>query len=177
MYLVSQQVILLDFAYTWNESWVRWSEEADNEQKQSLWLIGLVAVSVFLFSGSLTVVGIMFWQFQGCPDSTAILSLTIVLCVMVTTFQLFISDDGSLLTSAIMTAYATYICYSAVILNPDTTCNPTLSTGYQTISKAVGIGILILSLTWSTRTTIHKIKEARGFETVVTQVHLFESLK
>ena len=177
LYLVSQQVILLDFAYTWNESWVRWSEEADNEQKQSLWLIGLVAVSVFLFSGSLTVVGIMFWQFQGCPDSTAILSLTIVLCVMVTTFQLFISDDGSLLTSAIMTAYATYICYSAVILNPDTTCNPTLSTGYQTISKAVGIGILILSLTWSTRTTIHKIKEARGFETVVTQVHLFESLK
>ena len=172
LYLVSQQVILLDFAYTWNEAWVRWSEEAENEQKQSLWLIGLVAVSVFLFSGSLTVVGIMFWQFQGCPDSTAILSLTIVLCVMVTTFQLFISDDGYLLTSAIMTAYATYICYSAVILNPDTTCNPTLSTGYQTISKAVGIGILILSLTWSTRTTVRKIKEARGFDTVVTQVHL-----
>jgi hypothetical protein len=165
MYLVSQQVILLDFAYTWNEQWVRWSEEADAEGSGNAraWLVGLVVVSLTLFAGSLAVIGVLFWQFQGCPDSTAIISLTLILSVVVTVFQLFVSDDGSLLTSSIMTAYATYICYSAVILNPNTACNPTLSTGYQTISKGIGIGILILSLAWATHTTIAKIKEGSGF--------------
>lgn len=165
VYLISQQIILLDFAYTLNEQWVKWSEEEETEENARVWLVGLICISVFLFSGSLAVIGIMFWQFQGCPDSTAIISLTIVFCTIATAFQLFFSDEGSLLTSAVMTTYATYICYSAVILNPNTTCNPTLSSGYQTVSKAVGIGILILSLAWSTKTTVHKIKEGRGVDT------------
>jgi hypothetical protein len=52
-----------------------------------------------------------------------------------------------------MTAYATYICYSAVTLNPDDQCNPTLSSGYQTLSAAIGMGITVVSLTWTMHST------------------------
>ena len=76
----------------------------------------------------------MFWQFSGCTDSTVIISLTLCLSVLATILQLFASEVGSVLTSGIVTSYATYVCYSAVTLNPDSACNPTLQTGYQTLS-------------------------------------------
>lgn len=47
--------------------------------------------------------------------------------------------------------YATYICYSAVTLNPRSECNPTIDTGYQTVSRAIGMAITVVSMTWSTR--------------------------
>lgn len=76
----------------------------------------------------------MFWQFSGCTNSAVILSLTLVLSLLATSLQLFVTEEGSVLTSAIMTGYATYVCYSAVTLNPDYSCNPTLQSGYQTLS-------------------------------------------
>jgi hypothetical protein len=153
-YLIFQQVVLIDFTYTWNERWVRFSEEHDGDSGGKCWLTGLIVISFLLFAGSLSVIGVMFWQFSGpeCADSNAILSLTLILPFLATMMQLFASSEGSILTSAIITAYATYICYSAVILNPKDVCNPTLSTGYQTVSQGIGMGITVLSMTWATRT-------------------------
>ena len=134
-YLMIQQVILLDFAYTWNDKWVKHSEEAGEGGCGNLWLIFLLVVSVILILFSCAVIGIMFWQFGKCSDSLVILSLTVILCVLSCVQQIFFSDEGSIMTSAIIVSYATYVCYSAVTLNPNTTCNPTISTGYQTVSQ------------------------------------------
>jgi hypothetical protein len=56
-----------------------------------------------------------------------------------------------------MTAYATYICYAAITLNPNTSCNPTISTRYQTVSEVIGMFILVLSLTWTTYSVVLKV--------------------
>jgi uncharacterized membrane protein YGL010W len=118
------------------------------------WLIGLVVSSAVMFAGSISVLGVMYWQFSGehCESNNAILSLTLILCLMATIFQLTLNSEFSLLTSAVMTAYATYICYSALVLNPNHSCNPSLSSSYQTVSEAIGIGITVLSVTWATHT-------------------------
>lgn len=138
-YLIIQQIILLDFAYTWNERMVKWSEEDAVHGYGTIWLVILIFLSFLLIGGSMAVIGIMYWQFGNkiCSDTLAILSLTLVLCFIATFLQVFVSDEGSMLTSAIIIAYSTYICYSAVTLNPNPVCNPTLSTGYQTVSQVL----------------------------------------
>ena len=131
-FLILQQIILLDVAYSWNERWVAYAT-VDGE-KGNKYLYGIIVFSLILFSGSITVIGLLFWQFDQCASNNVIISLTLVLSFIATVVQLFFTDQGSLLTSAIMTAYATYVCYSSVTLNPDPYCNPTLNSGYQTIS-------------------------------------------
>jgi hypothetical protein len=132
LYLILQQIILLDMAYSWNERWVAYS--TTDGEKGTRWLRGLVLISATLYIGSFIFIGIMFWQFKGCSDNDAIISITLVLPLIATVIQIFFSEEGSILISAIMTAYATYVCYSAVSLNPNLTCNPTIATSYQTIS-------------------------------------------
>jgi hypothetical protein len=130
---------LIDFAFAWNERWVAFSLEMDEAKGGNFWLAGLLIISCLGFAGAISAMGVMFWQFSGtgCDDNNAILSLTVILCFIVTMAQIFGSEHGSLLTSAIMTCYATYVCFSAVTLNPSSACNPTLSTGYQTVSQVI----------------------------------------
>ena len=104
-------------------------------------LLALILLSVYSSLRSFCVVltchidlGVMFWQFSGCSDSLAIMIITLLLSIIATIIQIFVSDVGSVLTSAIVAGYATYVCYSSVTLNPDATCNPTLQTGYQTVA-------------------------------------------
>lgn len=131
-YLILQQIILIDLAFSWNQKWLDYATEEG--EKGKFWLGGILFFSFIFFAGAYAAIGVMYWQFQGCSDTAVILSLTIILTVIATAIQLFLSDEGSILTSAIMTAYAAYICYSAIVLNPDESCNPSLNTGYQTLS-------------------------------------------
>lgn len=116
--------------------------------------MGLVVVSVLVYAASFSALGVMFWQFSGdsCPDNNVILALTLVFSVLATVFQLCWNEHYSLLTSAVMCGYAVYVCYAAITLNPDHMCNGSMDSGYQTVSSAIGMGIMVISLTWATYT-------------------------
>lgn len=159
LFIILQQIILLDMAYIWNERWVDMSTREDSN---SLYLTGLLSFSAILFMGSYAAIGIMFWQFD-CPDAAAIISLTLILTFFATVIQLF-GEHGSLLTSAIVTAYATYVCFSAVTKNPNSECNPTLGGGSQTASIVIGVLLSILSLSWTTLTTVKRVRELSADE-------------
>jgi len=58
-------------------------------------------------------------------------------------------DEGSVLTSAVMTTYSIYLCYSAVSNNPDSSCNPTIGQD-SVLSVILGIGCIIASMVWTT---------------------------
>lgn len=150
-FLILQQIILLDLAYTWNERWVGYAD-GDGERGR-YWLGVLVFISLILYMGSYAVLGILYWQFTGCDNTIVIISLTVAFTLIATMIQLFFSDQGSILTSGIMTAYATYVCYSAVILNPSSSCNPSLHSSYQTVSAIIGIILTVISLLWTTYNT------------------------
>ncbi len=149
-YVILQQIILIDFAYNWNDSWVNKAEEHGGNK----WLIILLVTCFVLIGGSYSAIGVMFWQFGHCDSAEVILSLTVVLPTLALIYQVFfVEKRASLLTSAIMMAYATYVCYSALTLNPDKSCNPTIATKYQTLSTVIGMVILVLSMTYSTSNT------------------------
>lgn len=157
-YLIIQQIILIDFAYFWNDKWVKWSEEDVEHGYGNYWLAALLFIAFILIGGSISILGVMYWQFD-CSDTKVIISLTVVLCFIATMIQIFVSDEGSVMTSAIIIAYSTYVCYSSITLEPFPQCNPTISTGYQIVSQAIGMGLLIISLIWSSFESTGKMKE------------------
>lgn len=101
----------------------------------------------------------MYWQFKGCVQPEVIISLTVCFTFIASIIQLFFSLEGTIMTSAIMTLYCTYVCYSAIILNPNGSCNPALHSGYQTLSAAIGIVLTVISLLWATYSTVKKIPQ------------------
>eukprot|EP01032_Pedospumella_encystans_P022624 gene22624-25630_t len=107
LYLILQQIILLDLAYSWNEQWVEYS--TTDGEKGKRWLVGILAFSAMFYIGSFVFIGLMYWQFDGCTDNAVIISITLALPILATLLQTFFTDEGSILTSAIMTAYATYV--------------------------------------------------------------------
>ena len=147
-FVVIQQVIILDLAYNWNESWVEKSNSAETEQDGKRWLAAILVSCAMLFTTTLVGIGLLFWGFGGCASNEAFIAITLILSIVLTLLQLFASDEGSLLSSAVICVYGTYLCYTAVALNPNEACNPHL--GQEDVLGIVfGISITFMSLGWT----------------------------
>lgn len=149
MFIVVQQIVFLDMAFNWNDNWVDRSNKAEAEERGSgkKWLMAILVTCVFLFLGSLVAIGLMFHFFGGCTISNVFIAVTLILSVLVTVAQLT-GEEGSLLASAITTAYATYLCFSSLSRNPNESCNPKL--GEEDFTGIVlGIGVTMISLGWT----------------------------
>lgn len=157
-FIIVQSLIVIDVAYSWNEKWLEYSNELNGGE---VWKTGLMIVSIALFTLSGISIGVMFEYFSGCPDNDVILSLTVIGPFICTVTQIFYTEDNaSLLTSAIMTTYITYICYASITLNPDVECNPTLATKYQTLSTILGLSVTAIGILWTGYTAIQRIPAA-----------------
>ena len=156
IFIILQQIILIDFAYIWNEKWVNFATEVG----RSFYLYVLVIISIGLYVISATSIAFMFIWFSksNCPSNDIILSLTVIFSSFATIYSLFFTDRGSLLTSAIIVIYATYVCFSSIALNPNVKCNPTLGTDSQDYSQIAGMFITFISLSWTAWTTVRKVQ-------------------
>ena len=114
LFIIVQQIIFVDLAYNWNDSWVERSNAAEAEETGSgkKWLYAILVSCMFLFIGSIVAWGLLFHFFGGCTTNTVFITVTVVFCVLITGAQLS-GEEGSLLASGIVTAYATSLCYSA----------------------------------------------------------------
>jgi len=151
IFILLQQVILVDIAYNWNSAWLDRSDKAELEEgpgKGKKWLAAILIACGILFAASLAGIIIMFIYFRGCATNDAFISITLVMTLLCTVVQLTTSDTGSLLTSGCMAIYATYLCGAAVSKNPDAECNPKLGES-STWSIVIGLLIAFISLMWA----------------------------
>jgi len=148
-FIVIEQIILIDVAYNWNESWVELSNEADRIEYGSgvLWLRAIIAMCVVMYGASLTGIWLLYHFFSGCPENNAVITLTLIGVVAITVVQLS-GTEGSLLTSSVISAYATYLAYSLVSKNPDGRCNPQLGTN-DAWGISIGLALTAISLAWT----------------------------
>lgn len=149
LFLIMQQIILIDLAYAWNETWVENSVNADSIDygSGSKWLIAIVLAIVVLYSGCLVAFILLFQNFTGCPTNTALIWVTLLLIVGITTIQLN-SEGGNLLTSAVLSTYAVYLLISAVSHNPNAECNPFIGDS-GSFEIVIGLFLTFLSLVWT----------------------------
>lgn len=120
IFLVLQIILLIDFAYSWNDSWTR--EDKD-------WKIGIIAVSVTGYLSCLVAAIVLFVHFTtepgaDCSMERGFIVTTIVLTLIFTLISVSETcEHGALLPSTVCTSYCYWLLYSALADDPST-CNP-----------------------------------------------------
>jgi hypothetical protein len=151
MFNIFQQVILIDVAYNWNESWLSKSDQAEADEgvgKGKKWLGAILASCAVLYIGSITGIILMYIYFGGCSTNDAFITITLIMSLICTIVQLRFSENGSLLSSGCMTAYATYLCGVACSKNSNAECNPKL--GETSVGNIImGLLLATMSLLWT----------------------------
>jgi len=114
VFVIVQQAIIRDVAFNWNESWVDSSDRAETEELKKRCLGAILASCVFLFASTFVGIGFLFTYYgAGCTEYEIFISLTLLFSIGSTAVQLTMSEEGSLLSSAIIACYGTYLCFAA----------------------------------------------------------------
>jgi len=145
-FLLMQVLLLIDFGYSWNEKWIEYDEASDNESCCG-WKLAVLLSAALLYIGSITSWVLMFLWFgpQNCPGQQTLISVTIILCVALTAISCSkIAPHGTLLTSAVVTAYCSFLCYSGLSSSSNAACNP-YAVRSEGVLQLIG-GLLIAAL-------------------------------
>ena len=175
LFVLIQQLIIVDVAYNWNTAWLSKADQAELAEgpgKGKKWLTAILLSCGILFGCSIAGIVIMYIQFGGCTLNKVYISITVVLSVLCTIVQLTKSETGSLLASACMTLYATYLCGAAVTKNPNPECNPKL--GEESVwSIILGLLIAFISMMWVgwSNTTDERLGGENGAGNRTSTVH------
>jgi hypothetical protein len=153
VFLVVQMIILLDFAYVWNESWT-----AKSEQRRA-WLGALLAATLACYAGALTLLGLAFRWFHphgagDCSLNVFLITLALLLGVAYSVAALHPQvQHGSLLCSGAIFAYNAYLTVSALSSEPASyTCNGRpagLGTTAGQAGAAMGMVLALVSVAYS----------------------------
>mmetsp|Transcript_42636 Transcript_42636/g.89470 ORF Transcript_42636/g.89470 Transcript_42636/m.89470 type:complete len:489 (+) Transcript_42636:153-1619(+) len=149
-FIVVQQIILIDLAYNWNDSWVGKADSADRLEWGSgaKWLRATIAICLAFYILAFVGIGLLYHYFNGCGGNTAIITMSLLGIIAVTLLQLS-GVDGSLLTSSVISLYVVYLGYSAVSKNPHGACNPQLAKENDPYDIVMGLFLTALSLAWT----------------------------
>jgi hypothetical protein len=121
LFVMLQQLVIVDMAYDWNDSWVERSNQAEAEQigAGKKWLVAILT----MFIAALVGIVLLFSDFYGCTTNNAFIIVTLLMMILIPAAQLS-GEEGSLLSTAAVSLWAVYLCYTAVSKNPNATCNP-----------------------------------------------------
>ncbi|CUI12368.1 serine incorporator protein, putative [Bodo saltans] len=138
-YLIGQLVLLLHFAYEWNDNW--------RNRESNAFTYGLLFCTVGLFVGGLVVVGYLYKWFGNeseCVTGQAMITLTLLLGIVYTLLCLRV-PHGSLLPSSVVFAYTVWLAYSGLSggIAPGA-CNTVQSS--STTQMIIGAVVAALSL-------------------------------
>lgn len=116
LFVLIQLIMLVDFAHSWNSSWVRQWEETDNKNWYRALLATTIGFYLLILIGSI----LLYVFFNDTWDgNTAVVTVNLVLIILVSvlsvlpTIQLR-NPNSSLLTSAVVSGYMTYLVWSAI---------------------------------------------------------------
>lgn len=149
IFIVLQQVILIDVAYNFNDDLVEKANESDRLSygSGSGWLNAIIGICVTLYSACFVCIGLLYTHFDDCPGNTWVITLTLLGIIAMTAIQLS-GTEGSLLTSGVISLYVVYLCFSIVSKNPRGECNPRL--GHNDVwGITIGLLLTTVSLVWT----------------------------
>jgi serine incorporator 1/3 len=131
LFIIIQLILLVDFAHSWNENWIRRHEESDSK----IWFIGLVAFTVLFYLVAIVLVA-LFYVFYAkeaeCSLHKFFVSFNLILCIIVSIIAVLpqvqeANPRSGLLQSAVITLYTFYLTWSSMTNNPNQKCNPSFT--------------------------------------------------
>ncbi|KAL6054744.1 hypothetical protein STEG23_026582 [Scotinomys teguina] len=129
-FILIQLVLLIDFAHSWNESWVEKMEEGNSR----CWYAALLSATALNYLLSLVAVILFFVYYthpDSCAENKAFISVNMLLCIGASVMSILPKIQESqprsgLLQSSVITIYTMYLTWSAMTNEPETNCNPSL---------------------------------------------------
>lgn len=149
VFILIQLMLLVDFAHTWNETWL------DNaETKDPSWKCGIVFFSLFNFIAVIAASVLLYVYYCGCASNglnIALITMNIVLSIALSVVAILPgvqehNPHSGLLQSSVISLYCTYLLWTG--LSSDTgDCNPV--SGGDLGTAIVGILITFFAVIWS----------------------------
>uniref|UniRef100_A0A9J7YYH4 Serine incorporator 1 n=1 Tax=Cyprinus carpio carpio TaxID=630221 RepID=A0A9J7YYH4_CYPCA len=161
-FILIQLVLLIDFAHSWNESWVD-KMEKENRKRWYIALLSVTGVNYILSFTAAVLCYNIYAQPEGCMLNKFFICFNMLLCVIASALSVLpriqeYQPRSGLLQSSIMTLYTMYLTWSAMTNEPDRTCNPRLISIFQQITSStvwwdaqsiVGLAIFVLCILYS----------------------------
>ncbi|XP_069370553.1 serine incorporator 1 isoform X2 [Paralichthys olivaceus] len=137
-FILIQLVLLVDFAHSWNESWVDKMETGNSRS----WYAALMVVTLFNYILSFTAVVIFFIFYtkpDGCLINKFFISFNMLFCIVASVVSVIpkvqeYQPHSGLLQPSIITLYTMFLTWSAMTNEPDRVCNPSLLSIFQKIT-------------------------------------------
>lgn len=157
LFILLQLVLIVDFAYTWAESWLGKYEETDN--KRWCYALACCAVGMLILTFVLTV--LLFVYYTGpasCGLNKFFISFNLLLCIALCGAAVApkvqeVNPKSGLLQAACVALYITYLTWSAASNEPDDAqCGPVSAVGTggaYTTTSILGCAFTFLSVCYS----------------------------
>jgi len=157
IFILIQLLLLVDFAHNWAENWIGKLEESDEDDRRWFWLlIGATGV-LFLISVVLTIIMSIFFASDAadCQRNVAFITINTILCFFISIMSIHprvqeASPKSGLLQASVVSVYATYLVFSAMMSSTDS-CNPwIMSSNGSNVSIAIGAVFTIVAVCYTT---------------------------
>uniref|UniRef100_A0A667XKU4 Serine incorporator 2 n=1 Tax=Myripristis murdjan TaxID=586833 RepID=A0A667XKU4_9TELE len=130
VFIIIQLILLVDFAHSWNQSWL---EKAENGSPKC-WYAALLFFTILQYALAFAAV-VLFYLFytQGddCTEHKVFISLNLIFCIIVSIVSVLpkvqeAQPSSGLLQASLISLYTMYVTWSAMTNNPNRKCNPSL---------------------------------------------------
>ncbi|KAM4725705.1 serine incorporator 2 [Anableps anableps] len=144
IFIIIQLILLVDFAHSWNQSWL---EKAENGNPKC-WFAALLSFTFFHYALAFTAV-VLFYVFYtqpaDCTQHKVFISLNLLFCIVVSIVSILpkvqeAQPTSGLLQASIISLYTMYLTWSAMTNNPNKQCNPSLLSLVQPNPTALPLG-------------------------------------
>lgn len=153
LFILIQLILLIDFAHSWNSSWVDNMEESGSK----CWAAMLLTFTFIMYGASIAGLVCLYVYFtqnkqSSCHLNKFFISFNLILSVIASILSIHpkvqdIQPRSGLLQSAVITLYTVFLTWSALSYDPDV-CNPfhKQKIGLTSIDSQAIIGIIVMFL-------------------------------
>ncbi|CAN9504105.1 unnamed protein product [Ophioblennius macclurei] len=129
-FIIIQLILLVDFAHSWNQSWLDKAERGNSK----CWYAALLSFTILHYVLAFIAV-VLFYVFyttaDGCTEHKVFISLNLLFCIAVSVVAILpkvqeAQPSSGLLQASLISLYTMYVTWSAMTNNPDKQCNPSL---------------------------------------------------
>ncbi|XP_054254648.1 serine incorporator 2 [Indicator indicator] len=130
LFILIQLVLLIDFAHSWSQLWLRNAEESNAKG----WYAALCTITFIFYAASIAAIVLLYIYYtkpQGCTEGKVLISINLILCLIVSAVSILpkvqeAQPHSGLLQASLITLYTAYVTWAALANVPTQSCNPTL---------------------------------------------------
>jgi len=159
LFILVQLILLVEFAHSWTESWMRnWNEDPHKK----IWWVGLLVSMIALYLLTFTLIVTEYVIFvpshdqahdQACSLNSLFITINLLLIILESGMSILpqiqaVNPNSGLLQSATVGAYTSYLIWSALMSQPEGSCHH-LTSGKESFSAIAGAMIVFISVCYS----------------------------